>query len=59
MELSFKRWLESIMGSPVDQAEPIPASEAPRSLNNGAFPSYEIDDDQPIWAKKKKMKKKN
>ena len=59
MELSFRKWLESIFGQPVDQAEPIPSSQAPASLNNTAFPSYEIEEPHPIWAKKKRMKKKS
>jgi hypothetical protein len=56
MKLEFKKWLE-IFGQPVDQAEPIPASQYPASLNNTAFPSYEIDEPRPIWSKKR-MKKK-
>jgi len=57
MKLEFKKWLESILGQPVDQADPIPASQYPASLNNNAFPSYDIEEPRPIWAKKKRMKK--
>lgn len=52
-EMSFRRWLESIMGQPV--MEPIPSSETPRKLNNGAMPRYDLE---PLPGNKKAMKKK-
>jgi len=49
--VNFKEWFESMFGQPVD--EPL-ASEAPRALNNGALPSYDLTP-LPNTKKKKTM----
>jgi hypothetical protein len=54
MKLQFKKWLESIFGQGILD-DPEPASEAPRNLNNGAMPSYDL---RPLPGNKKAMKKK-
>lgn len=59
MDFSFKNWLESIFGQPVDQAEPIPSSEFPVALNNGAFPTYDPKEPKYPPGRKLKKQKKN
>lgn len=51
MKLNFKDWIESIFGQAVDLAEPIPASNAAKALNNGAFPTYDL---QPLPGRRMK-----
>jgi hypothetical protein len=59
MELDFKKWAESIFGKAVLD-DPIPASEIPRHLNNGADPRYEVPDtdSDPLLANLRKKQKK-
>lgn len=51
-KLNFKKWAESIFGRGI-MDEPEPASEIPMTLNkiqNGAFPSYDTQDEDPLMA---------
>ena len=52
VELNFRKWTESIFGKGI-MDEPEPASEIPMMLNkiqNGAFPSYDANDNDPLMA---------
>jgi hypothetical protein len=66
IDLNFKKWAESIFGQGI-MDDPEPASEIPMWLNkiqNGAFPSYDVPESDPLMAnikkrlKDKKMKKR-
>lgn len=52
MKLDFKLWFELFGRAILD--DPIPSSEIPRKLNNGAMPTYDLE---PLPGNKKPMKK--
>lgn len=62
IELDFKTWTESIFGRGILD-EPEPASEIPMWINkiqNGAFPSYNAPESDPLMSNiKKKFKNRN
>lgn len=61
INLKFKEWVESIFGQGILN-DPEPASEIPMWLNkiqNGAFPSYNVKESDPLMANiKKRLKNK-
>ena len=60
IELNFKKWAESIFSRSI-MDDPEPASEIPMILNkiqNGAFPSYNPDENDPLITIIKKRHKR-